>query len=294
MLDASGESQKILVVGANGFIGSAVSEALADGEWPVARAAREEGPGLEVLDATKYDQTIAVLEKIKPSIIVNAAGVVQNNESASLNVTMTMNLLRAAKELNLPLHRFIVSGSAAVYGHVSSLPVSEEVPVAPFSEYGKFKAEEERQALDFGAVNGIDVVVTRIFNPIGKGMNGRQLIPSIIRQLQSGASVIEVSRADSIRDYLDVLDVAAGFAALLKADRLAHTVYNLGSGVATSNEELIRFVCQALKVKKPTIRETQIEPEQQVASQADISRMVEELGWRPTRNIKSTIEEIIA
>ena len=88
----------LLLVGANGFIGRAVADEIGK-KHRLIKTSNEVRPGMILLDATNYNKVLELISKYKPEVIVNCAGVVQNNESAKANVTISMNLLA----ISLPL-----------------------------------------------------------------------------------------------------------------------------------------------------------------------------------------------
>jgi GDP-4-dehydro-6-deoxy-D-mannose reductase len=123
------------------------------------------------------------------------------------------------------------------------------------------------------------------------------LIPKLIAQVaavKAGTSpAIEVSRLDSRRDYIDVRDVARAFR-LIAEGNPSHEVYNVGSGMATSNAELIEMVlAESDLAVQPTIVETAAEPEALVAIQADISRLHHDFDWQPQHQLAETVKEIV-
>jgi nucleoside-diphosphate-sugar epimerase len=289
----------VFILGANGFVGRSVAEELRS-SYETILVSNTPGADFIQLDATDFDSTVSVLKETKPEYIVNCAGIVQNTEAAAANVDITMNLLKSVVAANITVKRFIILGSAAEYGIVepSSSGTSEVDEVKPFSVYGKYKAQETKEALEFGRNNSIDVVVARLFNPIGKNMNDRFLIPALLRQIEEiktgNRSDVEISRADSLRDYIDVRDVARAIGALLSAERLEYNLYNIGSGKEISNQVLISTLFESLGMQsKPSIVETQTEPEDTIASKADISRIIEDTNWKPEYTLQDTIREII-
>lgn len=291
---------RALLLGAGGFIGSAVHEAL-EHDYEVYAASKEQLdlPNAIEVDLTSPESILHAIERCKPDYIVNCAGIVENTESASLNVIFTRNLLNAILASGLEVKKIVISGSAAEYGTVadSSVPIREDAPIRPVSMYGKAKAQETALALEFGREHNISVVVARIFNPIGLGMKPKFLIPNILQQIEKiksgGTNEISLSRADSTRDYIHVNDIAGAIKTIIE-NTDSHGVYNVGSGNGTSNGKLVELLVENCGLTpEPRIIETADEPESPVASIADISRMQSELGWNPLYTIEKTVEEIV-
>jgi GDP-4-dehydro-6-deoxy-D-mannose reductase len=289
---------KILVLGANGFIGKAVVAALSSSH-EVFSASREpnQGPHHLDVDLLSKESISKALGQVRPDVIINCAGVVENNSAAEKNIEFTKNLLDEVVRLRLLPKAIVICGSAAEYGVTdrADIPVKETAPLNASNDYGVSKREESRIALDYGEKFNLKVIVLRIFNPIGTGMHPKFLIPGIARQVadieRGEKKELEVSRLDSERDYIDVADVAAAIKLIIEGHP-KHRVYNIGSGVSTSNEQLIDLALKYSSLKeKPPITETFKEPEPIYAKQADINRIKKEFNWEPASIIEETVKE---
>ena len=291
---------RILVAGGNGFIGKAVCAELKLQGHEVLQGVRnssdEHTIPLDLLNAAHIE---GVLNQTQPTAIINCAGVTGGGDFED-NVRFTKNLLDAADGARVKIGRMVICGSAGVYGNVKrdQWPVKESTPLSATSPYGLSKIEEENTARKLAKAYGIDLVVARIFNPIGMEMPDRFLLSSIVRQVGVVASGdtdrITLSRADSLRDYIDVRDVARALAILATRDHQCDT-YNVGSGVATATNELVRRIIGAWEIDGSgiAIEETAAEPEDPVASEADISRMKDEFAWSPIITLQDTIEGVL-
>lgn len=294
---------RVLVIGSQGFIGSAVCRPLEAAGHEVHGAANvfegSENEREHFLNLTDKPSIVEVLKKVNPEAIVSCAGIVENSEKARLNVTFTDNLLQAVLESGVKPDKIVTCGSAAEYGIVrpEDIPVREDTERNPNSLYGTSKRDETDLALRFKEEHGLPVIVARIFNPIGSGMHPRMLIPNLIAQAAACKAgerdSIEISRKDSQRDYLDVRDLAEAMCNIVE-QKTSYDVYNLGSGIATSNEDLVRSVMRCSELPDSvTIVETSAQPEAQVASQADISRLREDFGWMPKISLEDAIKDIV-
>jgi nucleoside-diphosphate-sugar epimerase len=240
-----------------------------------------------------------VLKELKPQIIVNCAGIVENSDKALLNPVFVTNLLEGVVKSNLKLKRIITLGSAAEYGLVENadIALSEDSPLEATSLYGISKIQESAVIAKFREKYNLPIIVARVFNPIGVGMHHRFLIPKIISQVQEfrngDRKSIEINRLDSKRDYVDVKDVALAIKSIIEGDPVSF-VYNIGSGVSTSNQELLELILKNSKLKsRPEIIETSPNKEPIVAALADISRMKKEFGWLPASKLDDTVRKII-
>ncbi|NBX97784.1 NAD(P)-dependent oxidoreductase [bacterium] len=290
---------KIAVFGSSGFVGREVVKLLrSETEHTIIEAIDSLSKSkINLLDINAID---AFLSEHKPDIIVNCAGVVDNSDIAKNNPVFTTNLIHAVVNSGLAVKRIIISGSAAEYGEVmlSDLPVDEDTPTNPQAIYGKSKLEETTKALELAKKHGLNITILRIFNPIGKNMHPKFLVSRLIDQvneIKSGKrDVIEVNRLDAKRDYVDVRDIANAFKVIVE-NAPSYEVYNVGSGKAMSNAELLNEVIinSGLKVE-PTIREMADKPEPVVAERADISRIVSEFGWSPKYTLSETVKGIMS
>lgn len=287
----------VLVIGAKGFIGSNVAKRLSQDLEVVSGDRQNDGTGEEVfVDLTDKQSILAALNQVQPEVVVNCAGIVENNEKAALNPGMTQNLLEVITESGIQLHRIVVLGSAAEYGIVEQLEgaIAEETPLLATSPYGISKVDEGKIVEKFRVENNLPIIVARLFNPIGNGMPERMLIPRIFSQLQEvqagEKSGIEISRLDSYRDYIDVRDVAEAIYKIVTGEP-KHVIYNVGSGARTSNGELIGAVLRAKGTDVPVL-ETSTEPEPNFAAQADISKLTNDFGWKPVYTIDDVVKEL--
>lgn len=291
---------RIIVFGADGFIGREVVRALKE-THDVFRATRQEPHHQNDLkvDLMSGASIASAIKKVSPDALVNCAGIVDTAQDVSRNVTFTTNILQEALSSGLQFKSIVILGSAGEYGvlNFEDLPVNEEASTSTATGYGACKAEETRVALKFRAQHNLPIVVARIFNPLGSDMHPKFLTSRIINQLaeiESGSRTeLSISRLDAQRDYISVKDVAHAIRILIEHTP-SHGVYNIGSGVSTSNGELIDLILKHSKLlKRPAVVETATVKEPVVASQADISRIRKEFGWYPQYSLEDSIKEIM-
>lgn len=286
---------KYLVIGASGFIGRNIVLKLKEtGINPIVADRNGTNEKVDLLDRNSL---IALLDKYTPDIIINAAGIVENSDKAMLNVEFTKNLLEAVLSMDKKPRRIIIIGSAAEYGEVddSNTVISEEALLRPSSIYGTGKKMETELAMTYRKKYKLDIIVARVFNPIGPGMKDRFLITSILKQLKDHPDFIEINRLDSARDYIDVGDVANAIIKLTDTNVSSrNTIYNIGSGKSTSNKQLINTLLKEIRLpKRPQIIELMDKPEKKFAAKADISKIKIEFKWEPKISLKEATMEII-
>lgn len=137
-------------------------------------------------------------------------------------------------------------GSAAEYGSVQEyqLSVKEDTPLNPNYPYAQSKWEEANLALEMADEYYIPLAVARVFCPLGLGLHPTNLISRVVEQIreQQGREdpFIEVRNLEATRDYLHKSDCVRAIGLLAHSEKLPYRIYNVASGVRTSNEEIIR------------------------------------------------------
>lgn len=292
---------KILVVGSEGFLGRNVAQEL-ERHHEVFRGVRvgadKQSRRVEI-DLGSKDSVRAVLRDVRPEVIVNCAGIVDPSADVSQNQLFTKHILESVVEESVKVEKVVLSGSAGEYGLVDSinLPIKEDATLAAASDYGMSKVQEVEFAKEFAKQHSLDVVEARIFNPIGPGMHDKFLITRILKQIREvevgSRQELEINRLDATRDYIDVRDVARAIRALIEVPT-RYNEYNIGSGKATTNRELIDRVLRfAGSDHRIAVREISATPEPGVASAADITRISSDTKWRPRMTLDETIQDIV-
>lgn len=290
---------RILVFGVSGFVGSHVFDKLKDKHlvFGVARKNISDRENVLVADLTKIDQVEKVIKIAKPEVIITCAGLFGRDQDVNLNKVFTGNIFKAANKVG-GVKRIVISSSAAVYGVVGggNKPISETCLLSAKSDYAVSKVDEENVSRELGSLYNIEPVIARIFNPIGKGSNPKQLTPNLLKQVnevgRGRLDTIEVARLDAKRDFIDISDVATAFE-VLATKKLKHDTYNIGSGETTTIEELIKIILGVVAPNsEPKLIQTSDSPEPLFASRADTTRLSEEFGWRVARSLNQSIKEM--
>jgi len=301
---------RVLVTGAFGFVGTAVARRLAlAGHDVVALTSRPAGLRLpagdagEVRRADVRDQRAVRAAVAGVAAVCHLAGLSRVRESferpaeyQAVNAGGTKTLLTAlaaeAAERGAPA-RFVFASSAAVCGVPRRQPVTEDVPLAPISPYGRSKADAE-QAVAAAADGTLGTARLRIFNVAGAvaGVTDTDLtrvIPKALAVADGRAPCFTMNGdGGAVRDYVHVDDVAAAFALALDACRPGSSaVYNVGA-TAASVADVIAAAEQVTGRRITVIRNPPgDEPPLLIADRTRISR---ELGWEPGR---SSLRQII-
>ncbi|MBQ8895807.1 MAG: UDP-glucose 4-epimerase GalE [Clostridia bacterium] len=222
------------------------------------------------------------------------------------NITGTLNLIFEMRDHNC--FKIVFSSSATVYGKPESVPIKEDFPLSTTNPYGTTKLYIERILQDLCVSdNRFSVVLLRYFNPIGAHESGligdnpngipNNLMPYVTRVAKGKLPHLNVFGNDyetrdgtGVRDYIHVLDLAAGHYAALKAlENSGASVYNLGTGNGCSVLEIIDAFERVNGIKIP-YQITERRPGDIAECYADASKAERELGWRATR----TLDEMCA
>jgi NAD dependent epimerase/dehydratase len=199
------------------------------------------------------------------------------------NVKGTLNVVQAARELGVS--RVVHTSTSEVYGTARFVPMTEEHPLQGQSPYSASKIGADQIAMSFHASFGTPVVVIRPFNTYGPRQSARAVIPSVIIQLASGGTSIRLGATSPTRDFSFVTDTVAGFIAALRADdRAVGEVINLGSGFEISVGETARTIAEVMNVPLEIVQDEQrLRPDrsevERLFASTDKARRL--LNWSP-------------
>jgi NAD dependent epimerase/dehydratase len=214
------------------------------------------------------------------------------------NIKGTLNVLQAARDLGID--RVVHTSTSEVYGTARFVPITEEHPLQGQSPYSASKIGADQIALSFYSSFQTPVVVVRPFNTYGPRQSARAVIPTIITQLARGKKSIRLGSVSPTRDFNYVADTVAGFVAALKADNVVGEVINLGSNYEISVGDTARLIGEimgvdlAIEADEQRIRPEKSEVERLWACNAKAKRL---LGWEPRygqrEGFKQGLEETV-
>lgn len=292
---------RLLVTGSRGFVGKHVLAQAAGSfaDWELVPAP----PGWNIRDASSVSELIA---KVAPDAVLHLAAqsfvprsFQDPAETFDINLGGTLRLLEALRA-NGFRGRMLYVSSADIYGTVpdGDLPVDELRWPEPRSPYGVSKFAAEQLCLQWHRTEGTDVVIARPFNHIGPGQDPRFVVPSFARQvvaIQAGrqAAVIEVGDIDTTRDFSDVRDVVAAYAALLAKGRAGGT-YVIGSGVERMVRDVLGQMCAIARIS-PEVRQDpeRMRPAEQRRMVCAPHKLQADTGWRPRYAFEQTLQDIL-
>lgn len=215
------------------------------------------------------------------------------------NVKGTLNVVQAARELEL--QRVIHTSTSEVYGTARFVPITEEHPLQPQSPYSATKIAADQIALSFFHAFQTPVAIIRPFNTYGPRQSARAVIPTIISQIASGKTSIKLGALSPTRDFNYVQDTVAAFVAAISANGVVGEVTNIGSNYEISIGDLAGLIAELMgKEVEIDCAQERLRP---VGSEvdrlwADNRKALARLDWKPLFGglvgLRRGLEETIA
>ena len=279
---------KVLVTGASGFVGRALTARLKALGRDVALLASADGDIASRETLKKFDQgNIAHVFHLAGKTFVPDSWD-DPQTFCQTNVLGTVNVLEYCRKLRIPMTYV----SAYVYGHQDSLPIAEDNVIRPSNPYALTKRLAEEACEFYASVYDLPVTTIRPFNVYGIGQAIFFLIPAIISQVLDGGDQIVVKDLAPKRDYVYLEDLVTALLATLDKPG-GYRVYNIGSGVSLSVQEVIDAIQDIADTKKKVVCDNAVRTNELMDVVADISKAGSELGWHPGFSFHAGIENII-
>ncbi|KAF5073298.1 GDP-6-deoxy-D-mannose reductase [anaerobic digester metagenome] len=305
---------KILVTGADGFIGSHLTELLLSNGYKVRALAQynsfnswgwlddvTNNENLEVITGDIRDPHFCK-EMVKGiDIIYHLAALiaipysyVAPDSYVDTNVKGTLNICQAAKDAGGI--RVIHTSTSEVYGTALYVPIDEKHPKQPQSPYSASKIGADMMAMSFYNAFSLPVTVARPFNTYGPRQSARAIIPTIITQIASGLKQIKLGDITPTRDFNFVKDTARGFLALAESENTIGKEINIASNFEISMGDTLNLIKSIMGSDVEFITDEQrIRPEKsEVFRLWGDNRLIKELtGWQPKYSIETGLRETV-
>lgn len=295
---------KVLVTGADGFIGSHLVEELVRQGYPVKAFVYYNSQGSlgwlehstpEVLKSIEiFSGDIRDPYGVKRAMqgcdrVLHLAALIaipysyhSPDSYIDTNIKGTLNILQAARELGV--QKIVHTSTSEVYGSARHVPIDEEHPLQGQSPYSASKIGADQIALSFQRSFETPVCVLRPFNTFGPRQSARAVIPTVIGQVASGLTTIRLGALKPTRDFSYVRDTALGFIAAMESSKSVGEVINLGSGFEISIEDTVKMIGEIMGTSVSVeLDSARLRPEKSEVDRlwSDNSKAKRLLGWKP-------------
>ena len=307
------KEKTVLVTGADGFIGSHLTEALLADGYRVRALAQYNSfnywgwlddvrhPNLEIIsgdvrdgdfcrELTRGCGTVFHLA----ALIAIPYSYVAPDSYVDTNIRGTLNMCQAARDA--AVDRIIVTSTSEVYGTALSVPIPETHPRQPQSPYSATKIGADAIASSFHNAFDLPVVIARPFNTYGPRQSARAIIPTIISQIAAGQRQIKVGDLTPTRDFNYVADTCRGFIALASAEGIEGRDINIATGPEVSTEQTLHTIARIMNADVEWITDpARLRPSKSEVRRlcGDNSLITSLTTWRPAHSLEDGLRKTV-
>ena len=306
--------QKVLVTGADGFIGSHLTEMLLEKGYDVKALSYYNSfndwgwlndikhPNLEVVTGDVRDPYFCKHITKDVEIIFHLAALiaipysyVAPDSYVDTNIKGTLNICQAAKENGVK--RVLVTSTSEIYGTARYVPIDENHPKQPQSPYSATKIAADAIAMSFYNTFSLPVVLVRPFNAYGPRQTARAIIPTIITQIANGKKEIKLGDLTPTRDFNFVKDTCKGFIELSKCDAAIGQEVNVCSNSEISMRDTLQLIAKLMNSDVSFIEDhVRIRPKNSEVFRlwGDNTKIKSLTGYEPSYSLEEGLKETIA
>ncbi len=307
-------SERIIVTGATGFIGSHLTEFCVRKGFDVVAFDRynpnnhwgwlensEYENDIEVIlgDVRDYDSVSKAMEGCSAVFHLAALIGIPYSYVSPLayirtNVEGTYNILEASK--NLKLDQVLITSTSETYGTAQYTPIDEKHPLIGQSPYSASKIAADQLAVSYYRSFDLPVKIVRPFNTYGPRQSARAVIPTIISQCNASNSEIKIGNLDPTRDLTFVKDTCNGFLEIYRSDNFFGEVTNIGMNSEVSIGELVKEIMKIMAVDIPVVsEEKRIRPENSEVERlvCNNEKLLNGSSWKPEYGLRQGLTETI-
>lgn len=304
---------RVLITGADGFIGSHLTELLLSEGYDVnALSQYNSFNNWGWLDAIKHPNLNIISGDIRDSnfckhitknidtifhlaaLIAIPYSYIAPDSYLDTNIRGTLNICHAALENKVK--KVIVTSTSEVYGTAKYVPIDENHPKQPQSPYSASKIGADMMAMSFYNSFNLPVIVARPFNTYGPRQSARAIIPTIITQIASGQKEIKLGDLSPTRDFNYVKDITRGFLELSKSDNAIGQEVNICSNFEISMKDTLDLIAKILNSDVEFVTDKQrIRPEKSEVFRlwGDNSKLKSLTGFTPSYSIEEGLIETV-
>jgi len=311
------KGKKVLVTGADGFIGSHLVEALLKEGCEVTAfvfynsfnhwgwledLSKEQLRKIKVFTGDIRDPNGVKKAVQGQEIIFHLAALIgipfsyhSPDSYVDTNVRGTLNILQAAKDFGVG--KILITSTSEVYGTAQYVPIDEAHPRQGQSPYSATKIAADAMAESFYRSFNLPVVIVRPFNTYGPRQSARAIIPTIITQLLSGKQEVLIGHCHPKRDFVYVADTVEAFCEIAKSDEVIGQEINIATQQEISIEAIAKKLIQQINPQAKLVTDKQrLRPENSEVERlvGDIRKIRRLTHWRPRYTIKEGLRETIA
>lgn len=309
-------SKKILVTGADGFIGSHLVQVLIDrgcdvrafvyynsfNSWGwLDTLPPEKSRTLDVFAGDIRDSNGVAKAMEGCDVVFHLAALIaipfsyhSPDSYVDTNIKGTLNVLQAARRFNT--QRVVVTSTSEVYGTAQYAPIDERHPFQGQSPYSATKIGADRLAESFFRSFETPVIIARPFNTYGPRQSARAVIPTVITQLLSGATSLPLGSLIPTRDFNFVADTVDGFIALAECDAAIGEEVNIATGVEHSIADVANFLISEINPEAKIVTDEQrIRPDASEVFRlmGDNKKITTLTDWRPIYDLHAGLKKTV-
>ena len=306
--------KKVLVTGADGFIGSHLTEMLVDKGYNVKALSQYNSfnnwgwleninckNDIDIIPGDIRDPHFCKNITKDVEIIFHLAALIAipfsyiSPESyVETNIKGTLNICQAAKENGIT--RLIHTSTSEVYGTAKYVPIDEKHLLQPQSPYSATKIAADAMAMSFYNSFDLPVTIARPFNTYGPRQSARAIIPTIITQIASGKKEIKLGDISPTRDFNYVKDCCRGFIMLAESNMTIGETINIGSNSEISIEQMLNLIKELMSSNVTFMSENQrLRPKKSEVFRllCDNKKIKDLVGYKPQVDIKDGLKKTI-
>ena len=296
---------RALITGSQGFVGQYLRRELEESGYEVVGLDIQPGEGAVQADLLNPEQLAAAVRQAEPDAVFHLAGQADvarswkiPQKTMEINVLAAVNLMEAVRAFN-PSVRMVLVGSSDQYGNLGEAGrmVSESLATHPQTPYAVSKKAQEEMARVYVRSYGMNICMTRSFNHGGAGQRLGFLIPDfasgIVKVERGEAKSLKVGNLTSRRDFTHVRDVVRAYRLIGEKGKPGE-VYNVGSGVTWSAQEILDKLCAMAVCPIPVEQDpARMRPSDTPVICCDHTKLTTDTGWQPQIPLEDILSDTL-